>query len=524
MLVDILVNQYSDIYPDLINQKDFIVTVINDEEKAFLKTLNQGLTLISKIIVSNKKNKTINGDDAFKLYDTYGFPIDLTSLIASENDFKVDVKGFEENMKVQKLRSKSINSNQISDWVIVNKKLASSQFEGYNFDEIDGAIVKYRKLNSDDGKITFHIVTDRTTFYPEGGGQIGDIGTISCENNLIRVNNTFREGKDIIHVTDGIPSKITISIKLKIDRKRRSKIESNHTSTHLLNQALRDILGKHVEQKGSMISDDIFRFDFSHSKKISESQIELISNFVKDKINQSIDLVENRNEDYEKAISNGALGFFTEKYGKRVRTIKFDESYELCGGTHVKNTRDIYNFKIISEGSQAFGIRRIVATSIKETILVEEEKIKVLKEKSIHDQLKKKEQKLTDQKNKIKIQSSKDEIINNIRKIKDINVYINLIDLDPKSIKELSFQLADKYDKLFLILVSSINEKVFISCFISKKIVVEKKINASEIIKDLTRYVNGSGGGQNFYATGGGNDLTSLNTVIEKSESIVNQF
>ena len=522
-LVELVVKQYSDIYPDLINQKDFIASVINDEEKAFLKTLNQGLTLINKIIISNKKDNIIDGEEAFKLYDTYGFPVDLTSLIANENNFKVDLEGFENNMKIQKKRSKKTNSSKISDWVIINKK-TTSEFLGYDFDEIECLILKYRKLILDNGDIRFHIVFDRTTFFPEGGGQIGDIGIINYENNSIMVYDTFKEGKDIIHVTNEIPEKTDTTIKLKINRDRRSRIESNHTSTHLLNQALRDILGNHVQQKGSMISDEIFRFDFSHSKKISDSQIESIENFVKDKINQSISLIENRDEDYDKAISNGALGFFTEKYGKRVRTIKFDESYELCGGTHVKNTNEIFNFKIISEGSQAFGIRRIVATSIKEAIHIEEKKAKELNEKKLQVELKKKDQKETDQNNKIRIQSLKNEIINNMRQVKDLNVYINLVDVDPKSIKELSFQLADNYKNLFLILISNDNKKVFISCFISKNLVDEKNINASEIIKDLTKYVNGSGGGQKFYATGGGNDLSAVNTVIEKSETFVNQL
>jgi alanyl-tRNA synthetase len=523
-LVEQVSEKYFDVYPSLRNQQNYIESVIKDEEKGFLKTLNQGLSLINELINSNPSDRIIKGDIAFKLYDTFGFPIDLTSLIATENNFKVDLDGFNENMKAQKNRSKSIKNEEVSDWIVIDDKSSSSMFLGYDMSEIDGRIIKYRESKTDQDNISYHIVTDKTSFYPEGGGQIGDIGQIISGDSEIQIKNTFKDTGEIIHETNELPDDIQSPVKLKIDKNRRSLIESNHTSTHLLHQALRNILGKHVEQRGSMISDKMFRFDFSHQNKISDLELVNITNFVNEKINQSIDIIENREEDYQIAIKNGAIGLFTEKYEDKVRTIKFNDSYELCGGTHVKNTGDISSFKIISEGSQAFGIRRIVATTNEEIIVAENLKQKALKEKADMEnanKLLKKEQELQ---NKIKIQSIKDDLIKNITTQNDVNSFIGELDLDPKSIKELCFMLSDKFENLFLILISKSEEKVFISCFISKNLIEEKELNASKIIRELSPLINGSGGGQPFFATGGGTNKNGIEQVITESKKIITQL
>ncbi|MDC1034672.1 alanine--tRNA ligase [Flavobacteriaceae bacterium] len=523
-LVEQVSEKYFKVYPSLRNQQNYIESVIKDEEKGFLKTLNQGLSLINELINSNPSDRIIKGDIAFKLYDTFGFPIDLTSLIATENNFKVDLDGFNENMKAQKNRSKSIKNEEVSDWIVVDDESSSSTFLGYDMSEIDGRIIKYRESKTDQDNISYHIVTDKTSFYPEGGGQIGDIGQIISGDSEIQIKNTFKDTGEIIHETNELPDDIQSPVKLKIDKNRRSLIESNHTSTHLLHQALRNILGKHVEQRGSMISHKMFRFDFSHQNKISDLELENITNFVNEKINQSIDIIENREEDYQIAIKNGAIGLFTEKYEDKVRTIKFNDSYELCGGTHVKNTGDISSFKIISEGSQAFGIRRIVATTNEEIIVAENLKQKALKEKADmenENKLLKKEQELQ---NKIKIQSIKDDIIKNITTQNDVNSFIGELDLDPKSIKELCFMLSDKFKNLFLILISKSEEKVFISCFISKNLIEEKELNASKIIRELSPLINGSGGGQPFFATGGGTNKNGIEQVITESKKIITQL
>ena len=523
-LVEKVTDKYDDIYPSLRNQQNYVESIIKDEEKGFLKTLNQGLSLINELINTNPTDKIIKGDIAFKLYDTYGFPIDLTSLIATENNFKVDLDGFNENMKIQKNRSKSIKNEEVSDWIIINDNLSSSIFIGYDMDEIDGKIIKYRECKTDQDKVSYHIVTDKTSFYPEGGGQIGDIGQIILGDKKIKVNNTFRDAGEIIHVTIELPNDLNSLIKLKIDRNRRTLIESNHTSTHLLHQALRKILGDHVEQRGSMISDKMFRFDFSHQNKISDSELSNVNNFVNEKINESIDLIENREEDYQIATKNGAIGLFTEKYEDKVRTIKFNDSYELCGGTHVKNTSDISSFKIISEGSQAFGIRRIVATSNEEVIIAEGLKQRAVKEKIANENANKLLKKEIESQNKLKIQSIKDDIIKNINNTNDANTFVGEVDLDPKSIKELCFILSDKFENLFLILLSKSDEKVFISCFISKELIEEKELNASKIIKELSPLINGSGGGQSFYATGGGTNINGIDSVIKESKKIISQI
>ena len=523
-LVEKVSDKYFDVYPSLRNQQNYIESVIKDEEKGFLKTLNQGLSLINELINSNPSDRIIKGDIAFKLYDTFGFPIDLTSLIATENNFKVDLDGFNENMKAQKNRSKSIKNEEVSDWIVIDDKSSSSMFLGYDMSEIDGRIIKYRESKTDQDNISYHIVTDKTSFYPEGGGQIGDIGQIISGDSEIQIKNTFKDTGEIIHETNELPDDIQSPVKLKIDKNRRSLIESNHTSTHLLHQALRNILGKHVEQRGSMISDKMFRFDFSHQNKISDLELVNITNFVNEKINQSIDIIENREEDYQIAIKNGAIGLFTEKYEDKVRTIKFNDSYELCGGTHVKNTGDISSFKIISEGSQAFGIRRIVATTNEEIIVAENLKKKALKEKADMEnanKLLKKEQELQ---NKIKIQSIKENLIKNITNQNNINNFIGELDLDPKSIKELCFMLSDKFKNLFLILISKSEEKVFISCFISKNLIEEKELNASKIIRELSPLINGSGGGQPFFATGGGTNKNGIEQVITESKKIITQL
>ncbi|MBT4834915.1 MAG: alanine--tRNA ligase [Cryomorphaceae bacterium] len=523
-LVEKVTDKYDDIYPSLRNQQNYVESIIKDEEKGFLKTLNQGLSLINELINTNPTDKIIKGDIAFKLYDTYGFPIDLTSLIATENNFKVDLDGFNENMKIQKNRSKSIKNEEVSDWIIINDNLSSSIFIGYDMDEIDGKIIKYRECKTDQDKVSYHIVTDKTSFYPEGGGQIGDIGQIILGDKKIKVNNTFRDAGEIIHVTIELPNDLNSLIKLKIDRNRRTLIESNHTSTHLLHQALRKILGDHVEQRGSMISDKMFRFDFSHQNKISDSELSNVNNFVNEKINESIDLIEDREEDYQIATKNGAIGLFTEKYEDKVRTIKFNDSYELCGGTHVKNTSDISSFKIISEGSQAFGIRRIVATSNEEVIIAEGLKQRAVKEKTDNENANKLLKKEIESQNKIKIQLIKDDIIKNINNTNDANTFVGEVDLDPKSIKELCFILSDKFENLFLILLSKSDEKVFISCFISKELIEEKELNASKIIKELSPLINGSGGGQSFYATGGGTNINGIDSVIKESKKIISQI
>ena len=523
-LVDVVISQYLTIYPDLKNQNEYITSLIHEEEKGFLKTLNQGLLLINQIIESNPNDKKISGEDSFKLYDTYGFPIDLTSLIASENDFLVDIDGFNEHMKAQKSRSKLISNEEFKEWNIVSENSSSNVFKGYDHYELETKVIKYRECITSQGETQYHIVTNETPFYPEGGGQIGDTGEIISNSATIIVKNTFKEGKDIIHLVDNLPNKIEESLVMKIDKDRRVSIQKNHTSTHLLQFALKKILGNHIEQRGSMLTEDIFRFDFSHQSKLSDKELNDVEELVKSLIKDEIQCVEDREANYNDALNAGAIGLFSEKYGDIVRTIKFGESYELCGGTHVNNTREIQDFKIISEGSQAFGIRRITASSNEIRIKEEQLKDQAIKEKAESEKANKLLQKEIDFQNKIKIQSTKEIIIKEIKQVNGLNTFSGKLELDNKSIKELCFLLSNELDNLFMIVISLSYEKVFISCFISKNLITEKNLNASNIIKQLTPIIEGSGGGQPFFAAGGGKNLDALDEALAESEKIINQL
>ena len=521
-LVDIVISKYLTIYPDLKNQSEYISSLIYDEEKGFLKTLNQGLSLISQIIESNPNNKIISGEDSFKLYDTYGFPIDLTSLIANENDFQVDIEGFNEYMKIQKSRSKSTSNEEIKEWVIVSETSSNNIFKGYDHYELESKVFKYRECINSEGDTQYHLVTNETPFYPEGGGQIGDTGEIISNSSSVTVKNTFRDGEDIIHLVDNLPIELGDTLLMKIDKNRRVSIQRNHTSTHLLQFALKKILGNHVEQRGSMLTEDIFRFDFSHQSKLSDNELSDVEKLVKSLIKDEIQCIEEKQANYNDAVKAGAIGLFSEKYGDVVRTIKFGESYELCGGTHVKNTREIEDFKIISEGSQAFGIRRIVATSNKTRIKEEELKNQAIKEKAESEKANKILQKEIDSKNKIKIQSIKGLIIKEIKQVNGLNTFTGELDLDNKSIKELCFMLSDEIDNLFMIIFTRSPEKAFISCYISKSLTLQKGFNASNIIKDLSPIIDGSGGGQPFFATGGGKNIEAIDKALAEAEKIIN--
>ena len=521
-LVDIVISKYLTIYPDLKNQSEYISSLIYDEEKGFLKTLNQGLSLISQIIESNPNNKIISGEDSFKLYDTYGFPIDLTSLIANENDFQVDIEGFNEYMKIQKSRSKSTSNEEIKEWVIVGETSSNNIFKGYDHYELESKVFKYRESINSEGDTQYHLVTNETPFYPEGGGQIGDTGEIISNSSSVTVKNTFRDGEDIIHLVDNLPIELGDTLLMKIDKNRRVSIQRNHTSTHLLQFALKKILGNHVEQRGSMLTEDFFRFDFSHQSKLSDNELSDVEKLVKSLIKDEIQCIEENQANYNDAVKAGAIGLFSEKYGDVVRTIKFGESYELCGGTHVKNTREIEDFKIISEGSQAFGIRRIVATSNKTRIKEEELKNQAIKEKAKSEKANKILQKEIDSKNKIKIQSIKGLIIKEIKQVNGLNTFTGELDLDNKSIKELCFMLSDEIDNLFMIIFTRSPEKAFISCYISKSLTLQKGFNASNIIKDLSPIIHGSGGGQPFFATGGGKNIEAIDKALAEAEKIIN--
>jgi len=532
-----LLLKMGDYYPELKNQKTLIQSVIKEEENSFLRTLDQGLILLNEIIASSK-SKLVSGKKAFELYDTYGFPVDLTSLILSEKGLDLDIKSFNQELEKQKDRSRKAGEVSFDDWVVLIDDPVQ-EFIGYDSLESNIKIVKYRKINSKKDGIIFQLVFNLTPFYAESGGQLGDIGFIeSNDGDVVHVLDTVKEGNLSVHITKNLPKKIDHIFRAVVDKKNRFKIQSNHTATHLLHQALRHVLGNHVEQKGSRVGPESLRFDFSHFSKLEQSDILKVENFVNTRIENSIILEENRAIPIKKALENGAIGLFGEKYGDVVRTIKFGSSYELCGGTHVNNTSELWQFKIINEGAIASGIRRVEAItydSVKNyynSKIDEYNKTKNLLKnpKNLYDSvnslanensLLRKEIEIL---NNEKVKKIKISVIDKLKTISGIKVYSSLIGLKPSKIKDLCFSVGAEVDNIFLILISSENNKIYCSCYISKNLVSDRSLNASEIVAKLSEVINGRGGGQSFYATCAGDNIGALDKLISTASEIQKQL
>ena len=532
-----LLLKMGDYYPELKNQKTLIQSVIKEEENSFLRTLDQGLILLNEIIASSK-SKLVSGKKAFELYDTYGFPVDLTSLILSEKGLDLDIKSFNQELEKQKDRSRKAGEVSFDDWVVLIDDPVQ-EFIGYDSLESNIKIVKYRKINSKKDGIIFQLVFNLTPFYAESGGQLGDIGFIeSNDGDVVHVLDTVKEGNLSVHITKNLPKKIDHIFRAVVDKKNRFKIQSNHTATHLLHQALRHILGNHVEQKGSRVGPESLRFDFSHFSKLEQSDILKVENFVNTRIENSIILEENRAIPIKKALENGAIGLFGEKYGDVVRTIKFGSSYELCGGTHVNNTSELWQFKIINEGAIASGIRRVEAItydSVKNyynSKIDEYNKTKNLLKnpKNLYDSvnslanensLLRKEIEIL---NNEKVKKIKISVIDKLKTISGIKVYSSLIGLKPSKIKDLCFSVGAEVDNIFLILISRENNKIYCSCYISKNLVSDRSLNASEIVARLSEVINGRGGGQSFYANCAGDNIGALDKLISTASEIQKQL
>ena len=362
-LVNTLSNQYSSVFPEIDSQIEIIKNVIKQEEDSFLRTLDKGIIKLDEIISKSKSN-TISGSNAFELYDTFGFPVDLTALILREKNMNYDSKEFDSLMQDQKNRSKAAINTQNQEWISLTNNFQQTEFLGYDNLSADTKISMYRESITKKGDSVFHLVFESTPFYPQGGGQIGDCGFIqTVDGSKLEIINTVKENDTIIHITKELPKNLNSTLNVSVFKDRRLNSSCNHTSTHLLHQALRHVLGTHVQQKGSMVSDKYLRFDFSHFEKLSDTQIKEVQNFVNQKIDDHLDLEENRSADFNECINNGVIALFGEKYGDKVRSVKFGTSFELCGGTHVKNTSIIKNFIIRSESAISTGIRRIEAIS-----------------------------------------------------------------------------------------------------------------------------------------------------------------
>jgi alanyl-tRNA synthetase len=515
------------VYPGLESKRNLIHNVVKEEENSFLKTLDQGLLLLDSLISKNVDGK-IDGSKVFQLYDTYGFPKDLTALILSEKGFSYDEGEFEKSMKKQKEISKKAALSSKSDWVIIHED-DLEEFVGYDHLTSNVKITRYRKTSSSKDGDIFQLVFNLTPFYPEGGGQVGDKGYLESANgDLIYIIDTKKENNLIIHYCNTLPNKIDGSFKAVVDKKQRLRSSCNHTSTHLLNQALREILGNHVEQRGSMVNSRGLRFDFSHFSKISKDQISQIEEFVNSRIKENLLLEENRNTLMEKALSEGAIALFGEKYGDTVRTVRFGKSIELCGGTHVESTSQIWHFKIISESAIASGVRRLEAItgdSCKMFFQEQSDDLEKIKELIKSPQntvtaVKNIQSELHNLKNEIKklsgayVKSLKLELIDKIKECNGISLLSEKLSLNPKLIKPLAFDLGKSIKNLFMLIATTDGSKAILVCYIDKGLVEKKGFDARKIIDRISKHIKGTGGGQNFYSTAGGDDINGIDKAI----------
>ncbi|MEX0997557.1 MAG: alanine--tRNA ligase [Flavobacteriaceae bacterium] len=545
-LVDTLSDQMGAAFPELKSQKQLISQVIQEEENSFLRTLGFGIERLESIIKSqevffknaemlNEPIRIVSGGMAFELFDTFGFPIDLTQLIAGEHGWSVDVESFNEWMQKQKDRSRAASEVATDDWTILSES-SKEPFVGYDQTENEVKITRYRKVDSKkDGKL-YQIVLDSTPFYPEGGGQVGDKGLLEWDDQSILILDTKKENNLILHLTHTLPDDLTLTFRAKVNEVLRKDTSKNHTATHLLHQALREILGTHVEQKGSLVSPDYLRFDFSHFSKLTSEELQQVENFVNARIEEQLPLDEKQNITYNQAIEQGAIALFGEKYGDTVRAIKFGDSMELCGGIHVKNTANIWHFKITSEASVASGIRRIEAitgdavkkyfeeqesnlSSIKETLKNPQDTLKAVK--SLQDEnteLKKQLEQLL----KEKAKGLKSELQNDFQEINGVQFLAKQVDLDAHGAKDLAYELGNLGSNLFLLLATVQDNKPILTCYISKELVTEKGLNAGQIVRELGKYIQGGGGGQPFFATAGGKNPAGIAEALEKAKAYIN--
>ncbi|MBN2215578.1 MAG: alanine--tRNA ligase [Bacteroidales bacterium] len=539
-LVPVLVDVMGDAFPELKAQEQLIKKVIKEEEQSFLRTLETGIKLLDQIIrdTLSKGNNIIPGKAAFELYDTYGFPLDLTELILKEHDMEVNRNEFNSEMHQQKTRSKNAANIDAGDWIVVSNEEESiaKEFIGYDYLEAEIRITRYRKVKSK-GKEIYQMVFNVTPFYAESGGQVGDKGYITDGKDKIPVIDTIKENNLIIHITEELPANPEAAITAVVIRNLRSDTANNHTATHLLHHALRKVLGKHVEQKGSLVSPDYLRFDFSHFQKVAEEELAEIEKAVNQKIREDIpsDIQE---MSFKEAQDLGAMALFGEKYGDTVRVVRFGDSVELCGGTHVSSTGKIGYFKIISESAIAAGVRRIEAITgsrFDEYLSDQEHLIRrisdLLKsspknlEKVVRNLVKENSmlQKQVELLNREKVSQLKKDLLNKIHKKNNINLIAERIEIDSGDmIRDLAFQLKSQVNDLYMVIGANIQGKPNLTVMISDNLVKDKDLDASKIVRDAAKEIEGGGGGQPFYATAGGKNLKGIDKAIQKAVEWIN--
>ena len=533
-LVETLTKQMGSTFPELEKQAFIIMSVIKEEENSFLRTLEQGLLMLD-VMIQNTTNKQLSGSKAFELYDTYGFPKDLTALILSEKGLTLDEAGFEENLQKQKERSRAAAQVKAGDWVILRDD-EEEEFIGYDTLEAVVRLVKYRKVESQKDGTHYQLVFNTTPFYAEGGGQVGDKGTLQSANGeLVYILDTKKENNLIIHIAEHLPENLTDPFKAEVHPLSRQLAEANHSATHLLHQALREVLGTHVEQKGSRVSPETLRFDFSHFAKMTDEELSEVERIVNRRIWEKIPLQEHRNIPIQQAIEAGAMALFGEKYGDHVRMIQFGDSRELCGGTHVKNTGDIWFFKILSEGAVAAGIRRIEAITcggavkyfveqeklvdnIKTTLKNAQDPIKAIVHLQEENAQLQKELELL---KKEQAKNLKVSLKNEFAPINGVQCLIKQLDLDTATLKDLAFQLGNEVENPFILFGSAYEGKALLLCYIGKELAQAKGLDAGKIVRELGKYIHGGGGGQPFFATAGGKNPEGIAEALEKAQTLV---
>ena len=527
-LVNQLVEDMGEFYPEIVSQQTLIEKVIREEEMAFLRTLDRGIRLIETIMEKSKDTKVIKGEDAFVLYDTFGFPIDLSELIASENGFTIDLEGFEKELQKQKERARNATAIESGDWIEYHK-CSGSEFIGYDNTETEGALLTRHRTVKAKNKTMFQLVFDKTPFYAEMGGQVGDTGYITgADGEKINILNTIKENNLTIHIAERIPADCTGEFRLAVDKDRRLCITNNHTATHLLHQALREILGTHVEQKGSYVTDQYFRFDFSHFEKLTDEQIDTVEKRVNALIRKNSPLCENRNASMEEAQAMGAMALFGEKYGDRVRVVRFGDSVELCGGTHAMATGQIGFFKIISESAIAAGVRRIEATTGEPAERIVDSMESTLRgakalfnnapdlAAAIHklieenDGFKKKIEEIA----KEKAIELKNELAKSAKPVNGTNVVTITTPSDPAIVKNVAFMLQKEVENFVLAGAFEFAGKPQLLLMYSPDLVVAGH-NASADIRQAAKFIMGGGGGQPGLATAGGKNPDGLQEALE---------
>lgn len=535
-LMPTLIHEMGEAYPELTAQRELITKVIKEEEESFLRTLSNGINMLSDAMQEVKaEGKTVlDGTKAFRLFDTYGFPLDLTELICRENGLSVDEKQFDEEMQKQKARARNAAAVENSDWTELSQ--GEQNFVGYDYTEYECHILRYRKVTQK--KNTFYeLVLDNTPFYGEMGGQVGDCGVLVSENETVNIIDTKRENGQSIHIVKELPKNPEADFMACVDTDKREASAANHTATHLLDYALKQVLGDHVEQKGSFVSHDTLRFDFSHFQKMTDEEIRKVEMLVNDMIRQDIPLDEHRDMPLDEAKKMGAIALFGEKYGDKVRVVKFGPSIEFCGGIHAHSTGRIGMFKIISESSVAAGVRRIEAKTGKECEMLMydlEDGMKAIKalfnntkdllgviEKYIeeHDSMKKSIEQFQAE----RVERVKEKLISQARIVNGVKVIASTLIMKQDAAKDLVFKIrAAEPERMLCVVGSTFDERPTLSVMISEDLVKEHGLNAGQMVREAAKLIKGGGGGQPHFATAGGKDIDGLSAAVDKVIELAN--